>query len=56
MCLALGDRWFPFVASIHLTNGFNVIQYIISHAAATDIPIAQPIIPPNIALVRWKKN
>ena len=28
---------------------------MISHAAATDIPIAQPIIPPNIAAVRLRK-
>ena len=28
---------------------------MISHAAATDIPMAHPIIPPNIAMVR-KRN
>ena len=28
---------------------------MISQAAATDIPIAQPIIPPNIPTVRWIK-
>ena len=28
---------------------------MISHAAATDIPMAQPIIPPKMAAVRWRK-
>ena len=28
---------------------------MISHAAARDIPIAQPIIPPKIAIVRKRK-
>ena len=28
---------------------------MISQAAATDIPIAQPIIPPKIAAVNWIK-
>ena len=28
---------------------------MISQAAATDIPMAQPIIPPKIAAARWRK-
>lgn len=28
---------------------------MISHAAATDIPMAQPIIPPKMAVVKWRK-
>ena len=35
--------------AIKLTSGFIVIQYTISNAAATDIPMAQPYIPPKIA-------
>ena len=34
--------------------GFSIIQYINSQADATDIPMAQPIIPPKRAKI-WLK-
>ena len=34
---------------ITLINGFIVSQYTTSNAAATDIPMAHPYIPPKIA-------
>ena len=35
--------------AITLINGFIVSQYTTSNAAATDIPMAHPYIPPKIA-------
>ena len=37
-----------------LTSGLSVIQYTTSNAAATDIPIAQPYIPPKIAKIKFQ--
>ena len=51
---------FPLVVSVTLTNnfatGFSITQYIISHAAAKDIPIAHPITPPKWAKMRKSKE
>ena len=42
--------------TINFTTTFSVIQYMISHAAATVIPIAHPITPPKWARMRKRKE
>ena len=42
--------------TINFTTTFSVIQYMISHAAATVIPIAHPITPPKWAEMRKSKE
>ena len=36
----------------NFATGFSVNQYMISQAAANDIPIAHPITPPKFAKIR----
>ena len=42
--------------TINFTTTFSVIQYMISHAAATVIPTAHPITPPKWARMRKRKE